>query len=174
MLFRSEEEKFVVGKNPMVYGWDLSSSASMVFETEEEAVRFYATSRDLGYTFTDGLRGRYPMRVTKDATYDVRARNQVFHLLKESAKKALCEGEKWKEMPPDSIQIRDTGVRGVVFLDSGVELYELFKVNVSDKGGVGIITPMYDTLKWWSLESEMADALVNELLRTASLLDRRI
>ena len=141
-----DERQFEVGSNPMVYGFDLSTSASLVFEDEDEAKRFYVSSRDVNVEYQDGVKGMYSLRVNKDTSFDVRLRNQVYWYLKDEAAKALKGFPKWLELGDDVVKVRDTGNRGVVFIDAGGELYEILRVNVSKKKDREVIRPECTTI----------------------------
>ena len=140
------ERKFECGVNPAIYGWDLKTAASMVFESEGEALRFYASSRHLDMEYDDGAHGKYAMRVSKDTAFDKRLRGQVCWHLKQETKKVLSECPRWKELGED-ISVQDggpRGTRGVVFINASGELYEVFHVDVSKSGDLNVARPVYE------------------------------
>ena len=167
------ERKFELDKNPAVFGFDLSTSASLLFESEEEAERFYVSSRELELMHDDGPRGKYPLRVNKDTAFDVRLRNQVFWHLKNEVTNSLKGHEKWIQLG-DAVKVKDTGRRGAVFIDAGGGLSMLFVVSVSQKKGRDVLRPIYENLNPWGMDVKEADILVNRMLKMATLFDRRI
>jgi hypothetical protein len=170
-----DERKFEKGKNPVVYGFDLTAAASLVFEDEDEAKRFYVSSRGVSVEHQDGVKGKYSLRVNKDTAFDVRLRNQVYWHLKDETTKILKGLPKWIELGDDTVQVRDTGNRGSVFIDAGGELYEVFHVNVSKKRkDHEVIRPVYDNLDVWGMGEKEADILVNKVIKLATLFGRRI
>ena len=169
-----DEQQFKVGENPRVFGFDLATSAFLIFSDEEEAKRFYVSSRGINVEYQDGAKGKYSLRVTKDTEFDVRLRNQVYGFLKDEAAKALKGFPKWLELGEDAVKAKDAENRGVVFIDAGGELYEIFRVSVSEKKNREVIRPEYDNLNVWVMGENEADILVNKVIKLATLFGRRI
>ena len=94
--------------------------------------------------------------------------------MKDEAAKALKGLPKWCELGEDAVKVKDAGNRGVVFIDAGGELYEIFRVSVSEKKNREVIRPEYDNLNVWGMSENEADILANKVVKLATLFGRRI
>ena len=73
------------------------------------------------------------------------------------------------------MEVVDSGVKGTVFLTSGDEIYDLFKVDINHgEGRSHYVKPVYETfLHPWGMGKEVVDGIMARAMAGVSLLERQ-
>ena len=113
------------------------------------------------------------LRVNKDASFDQRLRSQVFYNLRREVVAHLDAKKVWVS---ETMEIIDSGAKGTMFLTSGDEIYDLFKVDINHKDGPShYLKPVYETfLHLWAVEKEHVDGIMMRAMAKVSLLVRQV
>ena len=113
------------------------------------------------------------LRVNKDASFDQRLGSQVFYHLR---KEVVAHLEAKKVWVSETMEIIDSGAKGTMYLTSGDEIYDLFKVDINHKDGPShYLKPVYESfLHPWAAEKEHVDGIMTRAMAKVSLLERQV
>ena len=174
-----EGEKFCVGDGLRILAWNGEYSVAFIFKELSDCERFYkragAPEVRGRFTWCDPISTGGPrlLRVNKDASFDQRLRTQVFYNLRLEIVAHLEEMNVWK---PENMAIIDSGAKGTMFLSTGEEIYDLFKVDVNHKGGPGhYLKPVHQSFEVpWAISKEEVEGIVMRAMTKVSLLERQV
>ena len=175
----SERDKFFEGGKLRVLAWNGEYPAALIFSDPDEHERFYKRSGSaevkgrLEWVDPIGTEGPQLLRVYKDALFDQRSRSQVFYNLRKEVAAHLDSNKVWHS---DTMEVTDGGVKGTVFLTSGNEIYDLFKVDINHKGGRShYLKPVYESFHHpWGAGKEDVDGTMARAMAKVSLLERQV
>ena len=113
------------------------------------------------------------LRVHKDASFDQRLRSQVFYNLRKEVVALLDAKKVWVS---DTVEIIDSGVKGIMSLTSGDDVYYFFKVGINHKEGPShYLKPVYESfLHPWAVGKEDVDGIMTRAMAKVSLLERQV
>ena len=151
----------------------------MIFSDPDEYERFYkrpgASEVKGRFEWVDpiGTEGPELFRVHRDASFDQRLRSQVFYDLRKEVAAHLDAKKVWVS---DTMEIIDSGVKGTVFLTSGDEIYDLFKVDIRNNEGLShYLKPVYESfIHPWGVGKEDVDGIMTRAMAKVSLLERQV
>lgn len=174
-----ERDKFFERGKLRVLAWNGEYSVALIFSDPDEHERFYKRSGSAEvkgrFEWVDpiGTEGPKLLRVYKDASFDQRLRSQVFYNLRKEVAAHLDSKKVWNS---DTMEVIDSGVKGTVFLSSGNEIYDLFKVDINYKEGRShYLKPVYGSFHHpWGVGKEDVDGIMTRAMAKVSLLERQI
>ena len=174
-----ERDKFCEGERLRVLAWNGEYSVALIFSDPDEHDRFYRRSGSTEvkgrFEWVDpiGTEGPKMLRVYKDAPFDQRLRSQVFYNLRKEVAAHLDSKKVWDS---DTMEVIDSGVKGTMFLTSGNEIYDLFKVDINHKEGPShYFKLVYESfLHPWGVGKEDVDGIMARAMAKVSLLERQV
>ena len=174
-----EKDKFCEGEKFRIVAWSGEFSVALVFGDPDECERFYKRSGAsevkgmLEWVDPIGTEGPRVLRVHKDASFDQRLKSQVFYNLRKEAAAHLDAKEVWVS---ETMEIIDRGVKGTMFLTSGDEIYDLFKVGINHKEGPNhYLKPVYESfLHPWGVKKEEVDGIMMRAMARVSSFEKQV
>ena len=133
-----ERDKFCEGERLRILAWSGEYCVALIFSDPGEYERFYKRSGapevKERFEWVDPIstEGSKLLWVHKDASFDQRLRSQVFYNIRREVVAHLDAKKVWVS---DTVEIIGSGVKGTMFLTSGEEIYDLFKVDINHKEG---------------------------------------
>jgi len=152
---------------PNVYAWSLELSASLVFGSDEEAEDFYVRCKGMMFRWNDTVQGQVKLRITKDASFDQRLRNQVYWNLGDEVKSVLKDHALWNE---GVMEVGNNGPRGTFYVGNGTRFWELFKVDVAKRGVGEFLCADLKAWEDWGMDEEKVKALTDRVMAKVTLL----
>ena len=175
---RGERDKFCEGEKLRTLAWNGEYSVALIVNELDECERFYKRAG------APEVRGRFEwndplcidgpklLRVNKDASFDQRLRTQVFYNLRKEIIAHLEE----KAWVSETMEIIDSGPKGTMFLSTGEEIYDLFRVDINHKDGPShYFKPVHESFNSpWAIEKEHVEGIVTRAMAKVSLLERQV
>lgn len=172
LYVKAVNEKCGTAFCPKVFAWNLELAAALVFDCKASADAFYRGCEGFTFTWTDMVGGEESnrrLRVVRDASFEQRARSQVYYHLRISLIALL----KTKGMWTDELNVGNTGPRGVVFLHGKGEVWELFKVDPSKRGSGDFLSPVLENTRKFGISEKEIEELAAGVVSQASLLAKQ-
>ena len=175
----SERDKFREGEKLRALAWNGEYCVALIFSDPDEYERFSKRSGSSEvkgrFEWVDpiGTEGPKLLRVHKDASFDQRLRSQVLHSLRKEVAAHLDSKKAWDS---DTMEAIDSGIKGTMFLTSGSEVYDLFKVDINHKEGPShYLKPIYESfLHPWGVGKEDVDGIMTRAMAKVSVLERQV
>ena len=164
-----DEDRF----DPRVYAWNLGYSVALVFDNSRDAKRSYDISKEnhKKFTWDDPLtEGPVTLRIVKDASFDRRLRGQIYHHLEVEIKRVLGGKIEWN----GNMVLDNNGPRGTFFVSNGNNVWELVKIDISQRGEGEWMKPDLKSFADFGIDPKEVEELLGKVKESVTPKDKRI